>query len=331
MTRLSEAYEPDAEFQVSLRRVYLGVGLFLVGAVLVVAGIVAATTRLLVGPEASIYAARELGGTLAGLGVPAVFLGVFAVLPASRRTQGAAVIGASVAVLGVAVFRYAYPCRWSGANCAAGLTNLTLPTAAVYFSGAIVTFWCLFVGVANFKSRNDPQGTVEMEVTRKGETKVIEVPAAEAERFGGVGLLGDTPEGDVATQTAAGPEPGPASDGGPRSTRDVRDVSPAASRSSDSEAGPPPGPDSGSAARSASEIDRVGGVEPTNPGRPGPGSKPTGRAPGSRSESHDQYCGSCRHFRYVRTESGMRPYCGAHREEMDDMDACEDWTPRSQD
>lgn len=329
MTRLSEAYEPDAEFQVSLRRVYLGVGLFVVGAALVVAGIVAATTRLFVGPEATIYAARELGGTLAGLGVPAVFLGVFAVLPASRRTQAAAVIGASVAVLGVAVFRHAYPCRWSGADCASGLANLTLPTAVVYFSGAIVTFWCLFVGVANVKSRNDPRGTVEMEVTRQGETKLIEIPAAEAERLGGVGLMGDTPDGDVATQTAR-PGGGPASDGGGATVEGVRDVSsagPDAAPGADSVTDVDPASD----AQSGADVDRVGGVEPTNPGRPGPGSKPIGRVSGSRSESHDRYCGSCRHFRYVRAEDGMRPYCGAHREKLDDMDACEDWTPRSDD
>jgi hypothetical protein len=27
----------------------------------------------------------------------------------------------------------------------------------------------------------------------------------------------------------------------------------------------------------------------------------------------------------------MQPYCGLHDELMDDMDACEQWTPRSRD
>lgn len=318
MTSLSEAYEPGAEFETSLRRLYLGVGLFLLGAVAVVLGIAAATTNLLVSTDASVYAARKLAGTLAGLGLPAVFLGVFVVLPAGKRTRGAAIIGAAVAVLGVALFQYAYPELWRGANYTPTV-DLTFPTTAVYFAGTIVTVWALFVGVANFKSRNDPQGTVEMEVSRQGETRVIEVPAAQAEKFGGVGTFGDPPEGDVPTQTN-----GTASDGRGQPTGD-------GGRSAEriTEAGTAPGTDGATDARSTAGVDRVDGIEPTNPGKPGPGSKPTGRSP-SAGETHDRYCGTCRHFRYVRTEEGMRPYCGAHETEMEDMTACEDWRGRGE-
>ena len=42
----------------------------------------------------------------------------------------------------------------------------------------------------------------------------------------------------------------------------------------------------------------------------------------------DSYCGSCRHFEYVQTEQGMQPYCGFTDDLMDDMDACDDYTPR---
>jgi len=46
-----------------------------------------------------------------------------------------------------------------------------------------------------------------------------------------------------------------------------------------------------------------------------------------RRPGADPYCGNCEEFRYVRTEDGLEPYCGFHETLMDDMDACEDWTP----
>ena len=41
----------------------------------------------------------------------------------------------------------------------------------------------------------------------------------------------------------------------------------------------------------------------------------------------DRYCGNCTHFEYVRSSDGMVPYCTRHDTAMDDMDACEEWTP----
>jgi hypothetical protein len=71
-----------------------------------------------------------------------------------------------------------------------------LPVIAVYFAGLLVTFVCLFVAVVNFTTRNDPGGTVTMEVTRKGETKVAE---AERDRggLGGIGVFGTEPDGEI--------------------------------------------------------------------------------------------------------------------------------------
>ncbi|WP_435098032.1 DUF7139 domain-containing protein [Halarchaeum sp. P4] len=41
----------------------------------------------------------------------------------------------------------------------------------------------------------------------------------------------------------------------------------------------------------------------------------------------DEYCGSCEHFDYIRTDDGdIQPYCGFHDGLMEDMDACEQWT-----
>src|SRR6056297_614449 len=107
MTSLTDVYEHGVGAVASRRRRYFGLALFGVGAVMVVAGIVLATTGVGEQFGLAVYEARELAGVLAGLGVPAAFLGSFALLPSSRRTQAAAVIGGSLAVFGVVLFREA--------------------------------------------------------------------------------------------------------------------------------------------------------------------------------------------------------------------------------
>ena len=201
MTSLSEVYGERGRNGASLRRLYLGVTLFSGGILLVLAGIVSAGTGLLVSMEGvSLGDARLYGGILGGTGVPLVMLGVMSVLPASRNTRAVAVVGAAVMGLGVALFAHAYPHHWIGGP-SPELRDLTLVTASVYFLGAATTFWCLFVGIANFKQRNDPGGTVTMEVTHKGETKIVEVDRGQLQGVGGIGFFGGTPDGDVATQT----------------------------------------------------------------------------------------------------------------------------------
>ena len=65
----------------------------------------------------------------------------------------------------------------------------------------------------------------------------------------------------------------------------------------------------------------TGGGSPDGPVTPGVSSA-------ARDGPGDTYCGNCAQFEYVRTDQGMQPYCGHHDELMDDMDACEEWTPR---
>lgn len=300
MTSLSEAYHTGERAGPSLRRLSLGLGVFLVGVALVVAGIVVATTDLLLG-SMTLGGVRELGGILAGVGVPMVFLGIFAVTPSSRLTKAAAVVGAGIALVGVALFRYAYPCRWSGATgCPAGYGDLTLLTVGIYFLGALTTFWCLFVGVANFKTRNAPGGTATVQVTKKGETRYVEVDRSRG--LGGIGFLGGTPDSEAETQTARdkrATETGTVSDGG-------TDPEPITS---------PRG---------------TGGTRSPE-GSQGPRSPSDRSQPRSQSSRPaDVYCGNCAHFDYVRTDDGIVPYCGYHEELMDDMEACDRWTSRSE-
>ena len=96
MTALSDAYSGTVADQRGRGRLYLGVGLFGVGAILVVAGIVAAGSGVLTAQGYSLGEARWLAGVLGGVGVPAVFLGIFTILPAGRTTRGAALIGANL-------------------------------------------------------------------------------------------------------------------------------------------------------------------------------------------------------------------------------------------
>jgi hypothetical protein len=297
MTSLSEAYE-GGKGGTDLRRLYAGVGLFLVGTLALVTAIVITTTSVYVGGETTMTDARHVGGLLGGLGLPAMFLGVFAVLPSSRRTKAAAVIGAAIAVLGVGLYWHAYPCQWVGSNCGAGLMDLTLPTVGTYFLGAVTALWCLFIGVANFKTRNDPGGTARVNVTTKGETKVVEIERNRG--IGSLGFLGGTPDGDVETQTAgAGTATTSATDGG-ASTRDISSPLDTPKASVQQSA-----PSSGSNPQSEPGV--LNSTDPTK---------------------SDHYCGNCTHFEYVRTDEGIQPYCGLDGELMDDMDACEEWTPR---
>jgi hypothetical protein len=333
MTSLSEVYTGEGrsgEHRPDLRRLYAGVGLFLAGALLVLSGLLVAVTDVLytTATMEGLTNSRHVGGVLGGLGVPAVFLGVLTILPSARRTRAAAIVGASIAVLGVGMFWHAYPCQWSGARCGAGLMDLTLPTAGVYFFGLITTFWWLFVGIANFKTRNAPGGTVTMEVTRQGETKVIEVPRNGA---GSVGLLGSQPDGGAETQT--GPE-----GTGDGSSWSSAMFSPRGSSSASSSSAPSSSGSSATASRSASAASTTasdGGATTTDIRSPLGGSGDDGSElvpnPGQGTKPGDvgdKYCGSCTHFDYVRTDQGIQPYCGLHDELMDDMDACEEWTRR---
>ena len=304
MASLTEVYRGGGE--AGLRRLYAGVVLFGVGAVLVTAGLVVASTDLGAYLGLDQFGARELAGVLGGLGLPAVLFGTMVALPrASRRLQATAAVGALVCLAGVGLFTRWYPVDWVGGS---GDTTMTLAVSATYFIGAIVTSWCLFSAVANFKARNDPGGTVSLEITKEGETRVVEVSNDELRgKLGGIGMLGATPDGDAETQT---------------------------NRSA---------PNGGStASRTGAGVERKSGTTVANSTDGGTDSASPIREPdfsddaellddgdGSAAPISDRYCGNCAYFRYVRTEEGLVPYCGLHSETMEDMDACEEWSPNT--
>lgn len=300
MASLSEVYEGGAG-GADLRRLYAGLALFAAGAVLTVVGIVVATAAGNSGAFGmSVFEARELAGVVAGLGLPATFLGAMAVLPrAGRRVRAAAVAGSVVAVAGVVLFTDVYPQAW--------FSNAALVTV-VYFVGALTTFWCLFVSVATFKARNDPGGTVNFQVRKQGRTRVVEVPS-KLQGLGGIGFLGSTPDGETPTQTAG--STGTTTDGGSRSR------SPGAATAA-------VGSDGGTQTRSITEPGATGAR-----GGVREGLDDDARVLDDEQVVGDAYCGNCAAFRYARTDDGLQPYCGLHGEMMDDMEACPDWEPNA--
>lgn len=274
MTDLAEVYDRRrGGGNVDPRRAAVGVALFLVGAALAVIGLVLASTEILSVLGIGRYETRRIAGILGGLGVPAAFIGILTVLPASDRLRGTAALGAGIAVIGVVLFAFVYPEQWLGTR---GVDHhYTFETAAIYCFGTLITFWCFFVAVANFKTRNDPGGTVNLEVKTAGRTRIVEVDRSIRSGLGGIGLFGN--ESTTSTTTV--------SDGG--STAVDLDS-------------PFDGDDG--AILSEETDDEPAPV--------------------------DRYCGNCRHFEYVRGSNGMSPYCGYHKEAMEDMEPCESWAAR---
>jgi len=296
MTSLTDVYAHGVGAVASRRQKVAGFSLFTVGAVMVVAGIVVATTG--VGEQFGLgkFAARELAGVLAGLGVPAAFLGSFTLMPSSRRTQAAAVIGGSLSVFGVILFREAYPYQWVGAT---GSTDYTLPVVVVYFLGTITIFWCLFLAVANVKRRNDPGGTVRMEVTEEGTTRILEVSGS-VPGLGSVGLFGNaTPDGEVETQT----------------NRDEDDSEVLYTRDESAHAGTAQPASDGGAATQSPHGDVPDEAVPDE----------VVDAVNTRGQP-DPYCGNCEHFQYVRVDGEIEPGCTLHKEVLSDMESCDEWS-----
>ena len=308
MASLTEVYRGGGG--AGLRRLYAGVVLFGIGAVLVTAGLVVASTDLGAYLGLDQFGARELAGVLGGLGLPAVLFGTMVALPrASRRLQATAAVGALVCLAGVGLFTRWYPVDWVGGS---GDTTMTLVVSATYFVGAIVTSWCLFTAVANFKARNDPGGTVSLEITKEGETRVVEVSNDDLRgKLGGIGMLGATPDGDAETQTNRPAPNGESTASRTGSAGVVRESAAASVNPTDG------GVDSESSIRDPGFSDDAEFLD-------------DGDGDGAAAPISDRYCGNCAYFRYVRTDDGLVPYCGLHSEPMEDMDACEEWSPNTE-
>ncbi|PSP95810.1 hypothetical protein BRC91_00475 [Halobacteriales archaeon QS_4_62_28] len=179
MQRLGDAYGETGWGGRDPRRIYAGITLFALGTLAIVTGILIVTTPLstLVGAGTD-TAAQSIAGVLAGLGVPAALAAVVIVLPASRHETVGVLTGTLLCLLGVGLFNYAYPAHWTGTA-----QSLAFPTTVVYFLGGSVAFWFVFTAVASYRVRNNPHGTVQLELKRKGETRTVEVSRDEYREY----------------------------------------------------------------------------------------------------------------------------------------------------
>ena len=179
MESLGDAYGASRWEGRDPRRVYAGGALFAVGVLAVVAAIVVGTGSVngLVG-AADVVAAQGIAGVLGGLGIPALMVGVVVVLPASRRDRLGVLAGTALCLAGVWLFTRGYPQRWTD-----GPDPLAFPTMLTYFLGGCVAFWFVFTAVADFRVRNNPTGTVRLELKRRGETRTVQVSRDEYRRY----------------------------------------------------------------------------------------------------------------------------------------------------
>jgi hypothetical protein len=164
MPSLGEAYESNRFGDRDPTRVVPGVALGIAGALAVIVAI----ALLAVGGTATTF--KAYAGLLAGVGVPAMLLGVVFVLPAEARDRLGVLAGTLVTTGGVWLFWHAYPTQWTRTP-----NSMAFETVFVYALGAAIALWFVFTALATTRLRNNPQGTVRMELVRQGETKTVEV------------------------------------------------------------------------------------------------------------------------------------------------------------
>jgi hypothetical protein len=167
MTSLDEAYSRSAQPQ-RLRRIVGGGALVVVGVV----GVLAAMALVWVGGDTT--AAKTQAGVAAGVAVPVMLLGVVVVLPASTRQRVGVVAGALLSWGGVWLFWNAYPDQWTRTA-----ESMAFETLSLYGAGCALALWFVFAAIASLRLRNNPQGTVSLEVVRQGKTQTIEVSQRE--------------------------------------------------------------------------------------------------------------------------------------------------------
>lgn len=209
MASLGEVYDAQSRGPVDPGYLRLGFVLFLGGVGLGGAGLVVATTGLAGALGLGLFDARLIAGVLGGIAVPLGLLGILLLFPADRRAWGVAAIGTGVALLGVSLFWYAYPADWAGYG-----RDLTPLVSAVYAFGIVTISWSLFTTVATFKRRNDPGGTVTLELAPEtGIPRLFRVARAglrHASIGGGAWFPSGTPTTPAGgTGASSGPAPAP--------------------------------------------------------------------------------------------------------------------------
>lgn len=169
MPSLSEAYARRRRER-DLRRP-AGAAVFTAGVLALLVSLVLASTAVYAELGWDLVTAREAAGVLGGLGLPLLFVGVLVALPTTSRERVLAAVGIAVAVLGVGLFTVAYPDRWYGIT----PDHLTFEVSGLYVTGALIALWYVLSAIATFRTRNDPHGTVTVEINTGTGTEVVEL------------------------------------------------------------------------------------------------------------------------------------------------------------
>ncbi len=200
------------------------------------------------------------------------------------------------------------------------------------------------------------EGRIEL-VSRGTDEESLTSGVPSVPGLGGIGLVGSNPDGDVPTQTNDGDDPVQVGerrtdgDAGAETGTDLVDTvwttdpgSEPASSSDAERSGQTDSP-AGSGRQGSSRTDTgrgrastrddgptTGGPEQRLTGDPEPTSDGgvtregvTEVLSGSNGQP-DAYCGNCAYFEYAGDADDLDPYCRYHRESMEDLEACEQWT-----
>lgn len=194
---LADVYKDNIGAFESMKHLYSGVILFSLGFIFLSVAILLATTNVLTGFGLNKWQHWEIAGVIGGIGFPLSLLGVIVVMPSRTRRTWMAIIGILLCIIGVIGFYVVFPHQWVGDP-----TNHSLSVTSVYSTGAIITLWCMFSGIIDFKTRNNPGGTVRLQVTRQGNTEYIEIDKEKIQNnLGSLGYFGTQPNGNIETQT----------------------------------------------------------------------------------------------------------------------------------
>ncbi len=165
MTSLDDAYNRSSAFDGrDPRRVYGGLAVVAVGVLALLGAI------LLVATQGHATDGKKWAGLFAGLGIPVLLGGVVIVLPASLRQRIGVLLGAVLTVFGTTLFWHAYPDMWTRTG-----NSMAFETIMVYALGGAIALWFVFTAIASTHVRNNPHGTVTLELVRQGKTKTVEV------------------------------------------------------------------------------------------------------------------------------------------------------------
>lgn len=167
MPSLDEAYD-DRSGLADSREAAVGLGLLSVGALAILAAIA------LVWFGSDTPTIKQYAGVTAGVGIPAMLLGVVAVLPANRRQRLGVVVGTVLAGIGVWLFWHVYPTRWTRTS-----DPLAFETLTLFGVGCAIALWFVFSAIASTRLRNNPHGTVSLEVITQGRTRTVELSRRE--------------------------------------------------------------------------------------------------------------------------------------------------------